>query len=278
MSGKSRAESGSAAITGVPWSVLPRITSVVSRKSSPTSRASALWSITEKSLRPLAPSSSVKCETVSATERWLTFDTIPDSLVARSYPDMTWAPRSPGGVGSSGSRRRYRCEVALGRRSGGPRIDPIFVIPLVVTATAPQAHFVDAGARPTPLGSQVGMTSSFYSSVNNYVDRAAALLDLDDDVRLLLADPYRQVDMQVPINADDGSVRTFRGYRVQHNGTRGRRHAPGAWRPAAPGVHGSSVPNSVGAPCRARGRPPPIAAYMVGITRVAEATRLRGLA
>lgn len=65
------------------------------------------------------------------------------------------------------------------------------------------------------------MTSSFYSSVNHYVDRAAALLDLDDDVRLLLADPYRQVDMQVPIHADNGSVLTFRGYRVQHNGARG---------------------------------------------------------
>jgi glutamate dehydrogenase (NAD(P)+) len=65
------------------------------------------------------------------------------------------------------------------------------------------------------------MSSSFYSSVNSYVDRAAALLDLDDDVRLLLADPYRQVDMQVPIHADDGSVVTFRGYRVQHNGARG---------------------------------------------------------
>ncbi len=65
------------------------------------------------------------------------------------------------------------------------------------------------------------MTSSFYASVNQYVDRAAALLDLDDDVRLLLADPYRQVDMQVPIHADNGSIRTFRGYRVQHNGARG---------------------------------------------------------
>jgi hypothetical protein len=44
--------------------------------------------------------------------------------------------------------------------------------------------------------------SSFYSSVSQYVDQAADLLDLDDDVRRLLADPYRQVDMQVPIRAD----------------------------------------------------------------------------
>jgi glutamate dehydrogenase (NAD(P)+) len=65
------------------------------------------------------------------------------------------------------------------------------------------------------------MALSFYESVNQYVERAAALLDLEDDVRILLADPYRQVDVQVPIHADDGSVLSFRGYRVQHNGARG---------------------------------------------------------
>ena len=36
-----------------------------------------------------------------------------------------------------------------------------------------------------------------------------------------MAEPYRQVDVQVPIHADDGSVLSFRGYRVQHNGARG---------------------------------------------------------
>ncbi len=65
------------------------------------------------------------------------------------------------------------------------------------------------------------MPSSFYASVSQYVDRAAALLDIEDDVRILLAEPYRQVDVQVPIHADDGSVLSFRGYRVQHNGARG---------------------------------------------------------
>jgi glutamate dehydrogenase (NAD(P)+) len=65
------------------------------------------------------------------------------------------------------------------------------------------------------------MTTSFSDSVNQYVDRAADLLDLEGYIRNLLADPYRQVDVQVPIHADDGSVLTFRGYRVQHNGARG---------------------------------------------------------
>ena len=65
------------------------------------------------------------------------------------------------------------------------------------------------------------MASTFSAAVNQYVDRAADLLDLEQDVRILLAEPYRQIDVQVPIHADDGSVHTFRGYRVQHNGARG---------------------------------------------------------
>ena len=65
------------------------------------------------------------------------------------------------------------------------------------------------------------MPVSFYDSVNVYVERAARQLDVEEDVRILVAEPYRQVDVQVPIHADDGSVLSFRGYRVQHNGARG---------------------------------------------------------
>jgi len=72
-----------------------------------------------------------------------------------------------------------------------------------------------------PVASLVTMASTFSGSVNQYVDHAADLLELEEYVRVLLADPYRQMDVQVPIHADDGSVHTFRGYRVQHNGARG---------------------------------------------------------
>ena len=65
------------------------------------------------------------------------------------------------------------------------------------------------------------MASSFYESVSSYVERASSILDVEEDVRILLSEPYRQVDVQVPIHADDGSVLSFRGYRVQHNGARG---------------------------------------------------------
>ncbi len=40
------------------------------------------------------------------------------------------------------------------------------------------------------------------------------------DAQLLLA-PYREVLVSLPVRLSDGTVRSFRGYRVQHNGARG---------------------------------------------------------
>jgi glutamate dehydrogenase (NAD(P)+) len=65
------------------------------------------------------------------------------------------------------------------------------------------------------------MPLSFWSAVNQYVNRAADVLEVDEDIRILFSESYRELDVQVPIHADDGSVMSLRGYRVQHNGARG---------------------------------------------------------
>src|SRR5262249_49919561 len=39
--------------------------------------------------------------------------------------------------------------------------------------------------------------------------------------RKLLKEPFREVSVKVPVRMDDGTLKTFRGYRVQHNGARG---------------------------------------------------------
>jgi glutamate dehydrogenase (NAD(P)+) len=46
-------------------------------------------------------------------------------------------------------------------------------------------------------------------------------LGLEEDVRLLLRRPFRELHVEVPVRMDDGSLRVFPGYRVQHNGARG---------------------------------------------------------
>ncbi|HEV7887180.1 MAG TPA: Glu/Leu/Phe/Val dehydrogenase dimerization domain-containing protein [Acidimicrobiales bacterium] len=62
---------------------------------------------------------------------------------------------------------------------------------------------------------------SSYEMVNAYFDEAADLVRLKDELYDVLKTPYREIDVQVPVRLDSGELRTFRGYRVQHNGARG---------------------------------------------------------
>jgi glutamate dehydrogenase (NAD(P)+) len=52
-------------------------------------------------------------------------------------------------------------------------------------------------------------------------DTAAEKMGLDDGMREVLRNPKRQLIVSVPTVMDDGSVRVFNGYRVQHNIARG---------------------------------------------------------
>ena len=52
-------------------------------------------------------------------------------------------------------------------------------------------------------------------------DKAAAILDLDAPTRELLRWPLREFSFAIPVRMDDGKVRIFRGFRVQHNDARG---------------------------------------------------------
>lgn len=50
---------------------------------------------------------------------------------------------------------------------------------------------------------------------------AAHLLDLDNGLHSVLAQPMRQMIVHFPVVLDNGEVRVFEGYRVQHNASRG---------------------------------------------------------
>ncbi|HLD92661.1 MAG TPA: Glu/Leu/Phe/Val dehydrogenase [Anaerolineales bacterium] len=52
-------------------------------------------------------------------------------------------------------------------------------------------------------------------------DHVANLLHLDPEVAALLRWPRREFKFQIPVRMDDGSLRVFFGYRVQHNDARG---------------------------------------------------------
>jgi glutamate dehydrogenase (NAD(P)+) len=52
-------------------------------------------------------------------------------------------------------------------------------------------------------------------------DAAAQILNLDQGIRAILREPQRQLTVNFPVKMDDGSIRVFEGYRVQHNLVRG---------------------------------------------------------
>jgi glutamate dehydrogenase (NAD(P)+) len=60
-----------------------------------------------------------------------------------------------------------------------------------------------------------------YENTNRLFDKAADELRLDDEMRRLFKTPFREIQVEVPIRMDDGSLGAFLGYRVQHNGARG---------------------------------------------------------
>ena len=60
-----------------------------------------------------------------------------------------------------------------------------------------------------------------FETAQKQFDRAASLLELDQAACDLLRYPMREYHFSIPVRMDDGSVRVFRGFRVQHNDARG---------------------------------------------------------
>jgi glutamate dehydrogenase (NAD(P)+) len=74
--------------------------------------------------------------------------------------------------------------------------------------------------------------SELYRIATAQFDKAADILDLDPESRVRLRQPRRTLTVNFPVRMDDGSVRSFTGYRVQHTLTMGPtkggiRYAPG---------------------------------------------------
>ncbi|MCE5199548.1 MAG: Glu/Leu/Phe/Val dehydrogenase [Armatimonadota bacterium] len=53
------------------------------------------------------------------------------------------------------------------------------------------------------------------------LDKAAAKLGLDPAVHAVLREPLRELHVTLPVKMDDGSVKVFKGFRVQYNDARG---------------------------------------------------------
>src|SRR4030066_2493151 len=52
-------------------------------------------------------------------------------------------------------------------------------------------------------------------------DHVAEILNLDTATREILRFPLREYNFAIPVHMDDGTIKIFRGFRVQHNDARG---------------------------------------------------------
>jgi len=65
------------------------------------------------------------------------------------------------------------------------------------------------------------MATNAFEMAQKQFDHVAAMLDLDPQVREILRWPLREYHFRIPVRMDDGSIRVYDGYRVQHNDARG---------------------------------------------------------
>lgn len=60
-----------------------------------------------------------------------------------------------------------------------------------------------------------------FAIAQEQLDKAAAVLQLDPAMHAFLREPMREFHFSIPVTMDDGTTRTFRGFRVQYNDARG---------------------------------------------------------
>jgi len=53
------------------------------------------------------------------------------------------------------------------------------------------------------------------------LDQAAEIMKLDPGIHAVLREPSRELHVSIPIRMDDGTVKVFKGFRVQYNDSRG---------------------------------------------------------
>jgi glutamate dehydrogenase (NAD(P)+) len=74
---------------------------------------------------------------------------------------------------------------------------------------------------PIAASAQRGAMSSSFEETNYYFRKAAQVMDLSSSIQMLLLNPYREIAVNIPLEMDNGEIRTFTGYRIQHSNARG---------------------------------------------------------
>ena len=84
------------------------------------------------------------------------------------------------------------------------------------TVTTPPSSATEIPPPPASRGS-LPKEYDFFKVVQDYLDRAAKVVDLEGYVKTILSQPKNEIIINFPVRMDNGEVKLFKGYRVQHN-------------------------------------------------------------
>ena len=70
---------------------------------------------------------------------------------------------------------------------------------------------------PTRRSQDTDAGDALFETAVEQFDAAADLIGLDDKIRTILRSPKNEIIVSFPVEMDDGTLRMFRGYRVQHS-------------------------------------------------------------
>lgn len=83
-------------------------------------------------------------------------------------------------------------------------------------STAPSVPSAAAPAAAVDRIAVEGFDSLYQMAVSQF-SRAADMMGLDRNVRVMLSQPKNEIIVNFPIRRDDGTYELFKGYRIQHN-------------------------------------------------------------
>jgi hypothetical protein len=71
--------------------------------------------------------------------------------------------------------------------------------------------------RPEKVQPTESQVLNSFAIAQQQCDTCAAMLELPDDIYEMIRNPMREIHVSIPVRMDDGSLKIFKGYRVQYN-------------------------------------------------------------
>src|SRR5262249_11740428 len=90
-------------------------------------------------------------------------------------------------------------------------------IPMSQVRSLPSQPAVAPSGPSSVPASLVPAKYDFFKVIQDYLERAATVIQLPDYIRVILSQPKNEIIVHFPVRMDTGEIRLFKGYRIQHS-------------------------------------------------------------